>query len=166
MQFTWSYFGRGKGVKSVTCGLKKGSEKAVDSNHGVLLSIECQTGKELDFQTPPKYIGRISVNFSGDQSYGQINFTLYPVEKDDEKHYGCQLTPVYNFEGKVFDFANLVVQGEFVLQYRVHQYNTYCNFPLNYRTFLGKKVKHTFSMTTQQEVWATSLLNQIRQQVL
>lgn len=111
MQFTWSYSGRSGGIYSVTCGLKKGSGEAVDGS-GVLLSKKCQTGKDLDFTIPQRYSGRISVNFSGDQSSGQISITLYPVKSDDEKHYGCLLTPVDNFQGEVFDYANLVVQGE------------------------------------------------------
>ena len=112
MQFTWSYSGRSGGIYSVTCGLKKGPGEGVDSS-GVFLSKECQTGKDLgDFKIPQSYSGRISVNFSGDQSSGQISITLYPVKSDDEKPYGCLLAPVNNFQGEVFDYANLVVQGE------------------------------------------------------
>lgn len=111
MQFTWSYSGRSGGIYSVTCGLKKGPGEGVDRS-GVFLSKECQTGKDLVFKFPQSYSGRISVNFSGDQSSGQISITLYPVKSDDEKHYGCLLAPVDNFQGEVFDYVNLVVQGE------------------------------------------------------
>lgn len=161
VQFTWSYSGRDGGVGFVICGLKKDPTKEVDPN-GVLLHINCQTGKELPINIPQRYSGRINLNFSGDQSSGQISFTLYPVENDDEKHYGCMLIPVDNFKPRVFDYANLVVQGE--LSYSVEFIGTlltFYNFPFDYGTFLGKKVTHTFSKAIQQELWVTSLLSQI-----
>ena len=133
----------------------------VDRN-GVLLYINCQTGKELPVNIPQRYSGRINLNFSGDQFSGQIGFTLYPVENDDEKHYGCMLTPVNNFNVRVFDYANLVVQGELSDNIEfTSTLLTFYNFPFDYGTFLGKKVNHTFSKTTQQELWVASLLSQI-----
>ena len=113
MQFTWSYSGGASLIKSVICGLKQDNTEAIPPN-GVLVSVNTKTGQKQQLvNLPVRYNGRVSWTFSGDQSSGQLNFTLAPLENGDDRFYSCMLDPVSSFESQVFDYVNLVVQGEF-----------------------------------------------------
>ena len=119
MQFTWRYSGGASGIKSVACGLKQDITDDVRPN-GILLSVNTGQG-QVPVNLPARYNGRVSGTFSGDQSSGQVNFTLTPLKNDDDRFYSCKLDPVSNFEGQVFDFVYLVVQGELpILQFTVY----------------------------------------------
>lgn len=106
MQFTWSYSGGTSLIKSITC-------EAIDPN-GILVSVNTKTGQNpLGGDLPVGYNGRVSWTFSGDQSSGQLNFTLAPLKNDDDRFYRCMLDPVSSYDTQVFDYVYLVVQGEF-----------------------------------------------------
>lgn len=115
MQFTWRYSGVASGINSVVCGLKQGITDDIRPD-GILLFINTKTGQgQLPGNLPVRYNGRLSWTFSGDQSSGQLNFTLTSLKNDDDRFYCCKLDPVSNFEDQVFDFVYLVVQGELPL---------------------------------------------------
>ncbi|CAH3017904.1 unnamed protein product, partial [Porites evermanni] len=112
VQFTWSYSGGASLIKSVICGLKQDNTEAINPN-GILVSVNTKTGQNQQLvNLPVRYNGRVSWTFSGDQSSGQLNFTLAPLENDDDRSYSCMLDPVSSFEFQVFDYVDLVVQGE------------------------------------------------------
>ena len=50
---------------------------------------------------------------TGDFSSGQASFTLYNVTKDDERFYGCLLTPDHPDGLVIYDFVQLVVVGTY-----------------------------------------------------
>ena len=67
---------------------------------------------------PESYRGRVNGTRTGDSSSGQASFTLYNVTKDDERFYGCLLTPDDpNFLGSI-DFVQLVVVGMYLFRER------------------------------------------------
>lgn len=130
VQFTWSYSVGANLIKSITCGLKQDITEAIHPS-GILVSVNTKTGQgQVPNNLPGRYIGRVSWTFSDDQSSGQLNFTLAPLENDDDRFYCCVLDPVSSFEPQVFDYVYLVVQGEFLL---------YIQFTI-YLTFSGKEV--------------------------
>ena len=119
VQFTWRYSGGASGINSVVCGLKQDITDDIRPD-GILLSVNTKTGQgQLPGNLPVMYNGRISWTLSGDQSSGQLNFTLTSLKNDDDRFYSCKLDPVSNFEGQVFDFVYLVVQGELPLYIQV-----------------------------------------------
>ena len=119
VQFTWRYSGGASGINSVVCGLKQDITDDIRPD-GILLSVNTKTGQgQLPGNLPVRYNGHVSWTFSGDQSSGQLNFTLTSLKNDDDRFYSCKLDPVSNFEGQVFDFVYLVVQGELPLYIQV-----------------------------------------------
>ena len=119
VQFTWRYSGGASGINSVVCGLKQDITDDIQPD-GILLSVNTKTGQgQLPGNLPVRYNGHVSWTFSGDQSSGQLNFTLTSLKNDDDRFYSCKLDPVSNFEGQVFDFVYLVVQGELPLYIQV-----------------------------------------------
>ena len=119
VQFTWRYSGGASGINSIVCGLKK--DITEDIRHdGILLFVNTKAGQgQLHGNLPVRYNGRVSWTLSGDQSSGQLNFTLTSLKNDDERFYSCMLSPVNDFESQVFDFVYLVVQGELPLYIQV-----------------------------------------------
>ena len=119
VQFTWRYSGGASGIYSVVCGLKQDITDDIRPD-GILLSVNTKTGQgQLPGNLPVRYNGRVSWTLSGDQSSGQLNFILTSLKNDDDRFYSCKLDPVNNFEGQVFDFVYLVVQGELPLYIQV-----------------------------------------------
>ena len=112
VQFTWRYSGGASKIGDVTWGLKQDAVEDIDLN-GVLVSVETKSGQgQVPVYLPPRYNGRVSWTFSGDEFSGQAKFTLTSLENDDDRFYGCKLHPVSDFEVQVFDHVYLVVQGE------------------------------------------------------
>lgn len=107
MQFTWRYSGGASGINSVVCGLKK--DITEDIRHdGILLFVNTKAGQgQLHGNLPVRYNGRVSWTLSGDQSSGQLNFTLTSLKNDDERFYSCMLSPVNDFESQVFKYISL-----------------------------------------------------------
>ena len=60
------------------------------------------------------YRGRVNGTRTGDSSFGQSSFTLYNVTKDDEKFYGCLLTPDDPNELEISDLVKLAVVGMYI----------------------------------------------------
>ena len=112
VQFTWRYSGGASHVKSVTWELKQDSAEA-SSTLNDLVYVKTKSGQgQLAANLPVRYNGRVSWNFSGDQSSGQVNFTLTSLENEDSRYYSCMLEPVSDFVGRILDHVYLVVQGE------------------------------------------------------
>lgn len=112
VQFTWRYSGGASKIEDVTWGLKQDAIEDIDPN-GVLVSVTTKSGQgQVPVNLPPRYNGRVSWTFSGDEFSGQVKFTLTSLENDDDRFYGCKLHPVSDFEFQVFDHVYLVVQGE------------------------------------------------------
>ena len=63
---------------------------------------------------PVAYRGRVNGTRTGDSSFGQASFTLYNVTKDDERFYGCLLTPDDPFQLEISDFVQLAVVGMYI----------------------------------------------------
>ena len=119
VQFTWRYSGGARGINSVVCGLKQDTTDDIQPD-GILLSVNTKTGQGKQ-PGNVRYNGRVSWTFSGDQSSGQLNFTLTSLKNDDDRFYSCKLDPVSNFDGQVFDFVYLIVQGKLpILQFTVY----------------------------------------------
>ena len=115
VQFTWRYSGGTRGISGVTWGLKQDSVEDVDPT-GVLASVDPKSGQgKVPPNLPLRYNGRVSWTFSGDQSSGQVDFTLMSLENDDDRFYACKLYGVSDFDSPKFDPVYLVIQGEFPL---------------------------------------------------
>lgn len=115
VQFTWRYSGGANGARSVAWGLKQDSIEDIDPG-GVLVTVNTKSGQgQVPVNLPERYSGRVSWTSSGDQSFGQLNFTLTSIENDDDKFYVCKLYPDSVYEGPKVDSVYLVVQGELPL---------------------------------------------------
>ena len=107
--FSWTFSG---GVDLVTWGLANDGANDIDERSGHLATLD---GSGVDVLPPglvPKaYKGRLNGTRTGDLSSGQASFTLYNVTKDDERFYGCFLTPDHPERSVIYDFVRLVVGG-------------------------------------------------------
>ena len=63
---------------------------------------------------PEAYRGRVNGTRTGDSSSAQASFTLYDVTKDDERLYGCLLTPDDPNLREILNFVQLVVVGMYL----------------------------------------------------
>ena len=112
VKFVWKFSGR---VDLVTWGLANDGANYIDRRNGRLLSLDGRGDDVL----PPKlvpvaYRGRVNGTRTGDFSSGQASFTLYNVSKDDERFYGCLLTPDHPDGLVIYDFVQLVVVGMYL----------------------------------------------------
>ena len=107
--FSWTFSG---GVNLVTFGLANDGASDIDWRSGHLVTLD---GRGVDVMPPgsvPKaYKGRVNGTRTGDLSSGQASFTLYNVTRDDERFYGCFLTPDHPDGLVIYDFVQLVVVG-------------------------------------------------------
>ena len=109
--FAWKFSGV---VDQVTWGLTNEAGSRVDKK----LVILDMSGKDvlLPGLVPEAYRGRVNGTRTVNASSGQASFTLYNVAKDDERLYGCLLTPKDpNFQA-ITDFVQLVVVGMYLLR--------------------------------------------------
>ena len=109
--FAWKFTG---GVDTVTWGLANEVRTDIDKK---LVTLD---GRGVDVlppgSVPEAYRGRVHGTRTVDSSSGQANFTLYNVSKDDERFYGCLLTPDNpNFQA-ITDFVHLVVMGMYLFR--------------------------------------------------
>ena len=113
VKFVWKFSG---GVYSVTWGLANDGTNYIDRR---LLSLNGRGDDVLSpGLVPVAYRGRVNGTRTGDWSSGQASFTLYNVTKDDERFYGCLLTPDDpNFRDST-DFVQLVVVGMYLFRER------------------------------------------------
>ena len=109
--FTWKFSGA---VDKVTWGLTNEVGTRVEKK---LVSLDV-SGKDVlpAGSVPEAYRDRVNGTRTVDPSSDQANFTLYNVAKDDERLYGCLLTPDDpNFQAQT-DFVQLVVLGMYLLR--------------------------------------------------
>ena len=110
--FSWKFSG---GVDLVTWGLANDGANDIDRRSGRLLTLDGRGDDVLLPGSVPKaYRGRVNGTRTGDFSSGQASFTLYNVTKDDERFYGCLLTPDHPDGLVIYDFVQLVVVGTYV----------------------------------------------------
>ena len=109
--FTWNFSG---GVDKVTWGL---ADKAGTNIDKELISLDVGSVDVLSpGSVPGAYRGRVNGTRTGDSSSGQASITLYNMSKDDERFYGCFLTPADpNFQA-ITDFVQLVVVGMYLFR--------------------------------------------------
>ena len=110
VNLTWSFSGD---VDKVYLGLKQTGVNDIDNN-GRLGSLD-KDGILLPVSVPSTYTGRVSGSRRGNVSSGQAVFTLSSITNDDERSYGCVLTPSDPFDFTRFDSVHLVVEGECVI---------------------------------------------------
>ena len=109
--FAWKFLGA---VDTVTWGLANEGETDIDKK---LVSLDVRGVDVLPAKDVPEaFKGRVNGTRTVDSSSGQANFTLYNVTKDDERFYGCLLTPDNpNFQA-ITDFVQLVVVGMYLFK--------------------------------------------------
>jgi len=103
VNFTWTF---SNGVETVTWGLKRNNFYGIDDN-GRLVSLGKIGPNKIT--VPQSYAGRVSGSRSGDSSSGQAIFTLSNIKKNDERGYGCRISPDGPFS-PVFDSVYLLVE--------------------------------------------------------
>ena len=106
VNFTWKFSGGSNGVRSISWGLKSTTGDGF-INNGILVTID-----PLGSNPTVVNNARASGSVSGNQFSGQVTFTLSSIKRDDERLYGCKLTPASNFETADFASVQLVVKGE------------------------------------------------------
>ena len=109
--FVWKFSG---GVDTVIWGLA--NKKSINRIRGRLLVY--LNIRNVDVLSPGlvpvAYRGRVNGTRTGDSSFGLASFTLYNVTKDDERFYGCLLTPYDPNEPEISDLLELAVIGMYI----------------------------------------------------
>ena len=109
--FAWKFAG---GVETVTWGLANQVRTDIDK---MLVALDVRGVHVLPpGSVPEAYRGRVNGTRTVDWSSGQASFTLYNVSKDDERFYGCLLTPDNPFSLPITDFVQLVVVGMYLFR--------------------------------------------------
>ena len=106
VNFTWSFSGD---VKIVQWGLALTATNDID-NHQKLVSL-ARAGL-IPLVVPAAYTGRVAGSRNGNSSSGQAIFTLSNIRKEDERFYGCRLSPASPYDSSPFDSVHLSVEGE------------------------------------------------------
>ena len=110
MTFVWKFSG---GSHAVIWGLA--NKKSINRISGRLVYLNRRNVDVLSpGLVPVAYRGRVNGTRTGDSSFGQASFTLYNVTKDDERFYGCLLTPDDPNELEIFDLVQLAVVGMYI----------------------------------------------------
>ena len=110
MTFEWKFSG---GVHTVILGLA--NKKSINRISGRLVYLNRRNVDVLSpGLVPVAYRGRVNGTRTGDSSFGQASFTLYNVTKDDERFYGCLLTPDDPNELAISDLVQLAVVGMYI----------------------------------------------------
>ena len=110
MTFVWKFSG---GVHAVIWGLV--NKKSINRLSGRLVYLNRRNVDVLSpVLVPVAYRGRVNGTRTGDSSFGQAGFTLYNVTKDDERFYGCLLTPDDPNELEISDLVQLAVVGMYI----------------------------------------------------
>ena len=108
--FVWKFSG---GVDAVIWGLA--NKKSINRISGRLIYLNRRNVDVLSpGLVPVAYRGRVNGTRTGDSSFGQASFTLYNVTKDDERFYGCLLTPDDPNELAISDLVQLAVVGMYI----------------------------------------------------
>lgn len=108
--FVWKFSG---GVPTVIWGLV--NKRSINIISGSLVYLNRRNVDVLPpGLVPVAYRGRVNGTRTGDSSFGQASFTLYNVTKDDERFYGCLLTPDDPTELAISDHVQLAVVGMYI----------------------------------------------------
>ena len=108
--FVWKFSG---GVDAVIWGLA--NKKSINRISGRLVYLNRRNVDVLSpGLVPVAYRGRVNGTRTGDSSFGRASFTLYNVTKDDERFYGCLLTPDDPNELAISDLVQLAVVGMYI----------------------------------------------------
>ena len=108
--FVWKFSGR---VPKVIWGLA--NKRSINILSGSLVYLNRRNVDLLPLGLlPVAYRGRVNGTRTGDSSFGQASFTLYNVTKDDERFYGCLLTPVDPDGLEISDLVKLAVVGMYI----------------------------------------------------
>ena len=105
LNFTWSFSGD---VILVDWGLPLAGANLFE-NGKRLVSLAKAVSAVLP--VPAEYAGRVSGRRSGNASSGLAIFTLANIKKDDERFYGCRLSPAAPDGFTLFDTVYLFVEG-------------------------------------------------------
>lgn len=110
MTFVWKFSGE---VDTVIWGLA--NKNNINKTSGRLVHLNRRNVDVLSpGLVPVAYRGRVNGTRTGDSSFGQASFTLYNVTKDDERFYGCLLTPDDPFLREISDLVQLAVVGMYI----------------------------------------------------
>ena len=108
--FEWKFSG---GVHTVIWGLA--NKKSINRISGRLVYLNRRNVDVLSpGLVPVAYRGRVNGTRTGDSSFGRASFTFYNVTKDDERFYGCLLTPDDPNELAISDLVQLAVVGMYI----------------------------------------------------
>ena len=108
VNFTWKFSGGSNGVCSFSWGLKSTTGDGF-INNGILVTIDPSGSNPTVINNV-----RASGSVSGNQFSGQVTFTLSSIKRNDERFYGCKITPASNFDTADFESVQLVVKGGFI----------------------------------------------------
>lgn len=110
VNFSWSFSNGTKGVRGVLFGLIKDHRARDFIPNGILVAFG-ESGSPESVPVPVQYNGRVSGSYDGNTSTVHAIFTLSSIEKDDERFFGCRVSPQYSFDAEVFDSVYLNVAG-------------------------------------------------------
>ena len=110
VNFSWSFSNGTKGVRGVLFGLIKNHRARDFIPNGILVAFG-ESGSPASVPVPVQYNGRVSGSYDGKMSTGHAIFTLSSIKKDDERFFGCRVSPQYHFDAEVFDSVYLNVAG-------------------------------------------------------
>ena len=135
MNFTWSFSGGSDGVSGVTWGIKRDDGIGFINNR-VLVSLNpSRSPASFPIALTQEYSGRVGGRLTGSKFSGQAIFTLTSIRKTDD-YYGCNLSPISDFEPTFFDNLYLLVEGK---QLYALQYSIYCYICLTRKDKMGKE---------------------------
>ena len=106
INFTWSFSGD---VRLVDWGLTLAGSYVFENDQR-LVSLTKAASALLS--VPAAYAGRVSGSRSGSSSSGLAIFTLTNIKREDERFYGCRLSPSSPDGSSLFDTVNLFVEGK------------------------------------------------------
>ena len=110
VNFSWSFSKGTKGVRGVLFGLIKDQRARDFIPKGILVAFG-ESGNPAYVPVPVEYNGRVGGSYDGNKSTGHAIFTLSSIKKDDERFFGCRVSPQNNFDTEVFDSVYLNVAG-------------------------------------------------------
>ena len=110
VNFSWSFSNGTKGVGGVMFGLIKDHQARDFIPNGILVAFG-ESGSPVYVSVPVEYNGRVSGSYDGNKATGHAIFTLSSIKKDDERFFGCRVSPQNDFDTEVFDSVYLNVAG-------------------------------------------------------
>ena len=96
VNFSWTFSNGTKGVRGVLFGLIKNHRARDFIPNGILVAFG-ESGSPASVPVPVQYNGRVSGSYDGNTSTVHAIFTLSSIEKDDERFFGCRVSPQYSW---------------------------------------------------------------------